>query len=154
GFSRRATSSSINLPDSITSMEKAPDQHAPDELALRLLGNGRKPGHTAGPKIEERDMIKIALGLFALSLTASAGLAEEMTVATPNSIKWGPAPAELPKGGQLAVLSGDPGAKGPYVIRAKLPSGYQVPAHSHPTTESVTVISGTFNIGMGDKLDR
>ena len=99
-------------------------------------------------------MIKIALGLFALSLTASAGLAEEMTVATPNSIKWGPAPAELPKGGQLAVLSGDPGAKGPYVIRAKLPSGYQVPAHSHPTTESVTVISGTFNIGMGDKLDR
>jgi len=98
-------------------------------------------------------MIKIALGLFALSLTASAGLAEEMTVATPNSIKWGPAPAELPKGGQLAVLSGDPGAKGPYVIRAKLPSGYQVPAHSHPTTESVTVISGTFNIGMGDKFD-
>jgi quercetin dioxygenase-like cupin family protein len=99
-------------------------------------------------------MLKLALGVLALSLTASAGLAEEMTVATPESLKWGPAPPTLPKGAQLAVLSGDPGAKGPYVVRVKLPAGYQVPAHNHPTTENVTIISGNFNIGMGDKLDK
>jgi quercetin dioxygenase-like cupin family protein len=40
------------------------------------------------------------------------------------------------------------------VLRAKLPAGYHVPAHNHPTNERVTIISGTFNIGMGDKLDK
>ena len=99
-------------------------------------------------------MIKLALGLIVLSLTASVGLAEEMTVTTPDSLKWGPAPPALPKGAQLAVLAGDPAAKGFYVVRLKLPAGYQVPAHNHPTTENVTVISGTFNIGMGDKVDK
>ena len=99
-------------------------------------------------------MLKFALGLIALLATASAGLAEEMTVTTPDALKWGPAPPVLPKGAQLAVLSGDPGATGPYVVRLKLPAGYAVPAHNHPTTENVTVISGTFNIGMGDKLDK
>jgi hypothetical protein len=34
-----------------------------------------------------------------------------------------------------------------------MPSGYKIPAHSHPMTEYVTVLSGTFNLGMGDKLD-
>jgi hypothetical protein len=33
-------------------------------------------------------MVKFALGILALSLTASVGLAEEMTVATPDAIKW------------------------------------------------------------------
>ncbi|HYZ63282.1 MAG TPA: cupin domain-containing protein, partial [Acetobacteraceae bacterium] len=33
------------------------------------------------------------------------------------------------------------------------PSGYKVPAHRHPTAEYVTVLSGNFNLGMGDKLD-
>jgi quercetin dioxygenase-like cupin family protein len=28
-----------------------------------------------------------------------------------------------------------------------------VPPHTHPKTERVTVISGTFNIGMGDQFD-
>ena len=30
---------------------------------------------------------------------------------------------------------------------------YQIPAHHHPTTENVTVLSGSFHAGMGDKLD-
>jgi hypothetical protein len=43
---------------------------------------------------------------------------------------------------------GDPGKAGPFTIRLKVPAGYKIPAH-----EAVTVISGNFNIGMGDKLD-
>jgi quercetin dioxygenase-like cupin family protein len=99
-------------------------------------------------------MIKLALGLVALSLTTSAALGEDMVVATPDALKWGPAPPSLPKGAQMAVLSGDPSGNGPYMIRSKLPAGYQVPAHNHPTVENVTVISGTSNVGMGDKLDK
>lgn len=63
------------------------------------------------------------------------------------------APPSLPPGAQVAVLSGDPSKDGPYVIRAKLPAGYKIPAHTHPTDENVTVLSGTFHFGMGDKLD-
>jgi quercetin dioxygenase-like cupin family protein len=99
-------------------------------------------------------MVKLAPGILALSLTASVGLAEEMTVATPDAIKWGPAPPVFAKGMQFAVISGDPNASGPYVVREKMPAGYAFPAHNHPETENFTVISGTFNIGMGDKLDK
>ena len=41
----------------------------------------------------------------------------------------------------------------PFTFRIKLPADFKIPAHSHPAIEHVTVISGTFNIGMGDKLD-
>jgi anti-sigma factor ChrR (cupin superfamily) len=71
-----------------------------------------------------------------------------------KDVKWGPAPPVFPKGAQIAVLSGDPFKDGPYVVRLRLPTGYKIPAHNHPTTEYVTVISGTFNLGMGDKLDQ
>jgi anti-sigma factor ChrR (cupin superfamily) len=42
----------------------------------------------------------------------------------------------------------------PFTFRLKLPANYQVPAHWHPAVEHVTVISGTFNMGTGDKLDQ
>jgi hypothetical protein len=84
------------------------------------------------------------------------GLAKAVEVETaPDELKWGPAPPSLPPGAQLAVLSGDPSkAGGQYTMRAKFPDGYKVPPHWHPTDENVTVIQGTFNLGMGDKLDQ
>lgn len=70
-----------------------------------------------------------------------------------DQLQWGAAPSVLPKGAQLAVLSGDPSKSGPFTIRLKAPAGYKIPAHNHPTAERVTVISGDFHFGMGDKLD-
>lgn len=67
---------------------------------------------------------------------------------------WAPAPPVLPAGAEIAVLSGNPFAEGQFVLRLKLPAGYDVPAHIHSGDELITVISGTFNIGHGDKLDR
>jgi len=71
----------------------------------------------------------------------------------PSDIKWGPAPATLPAGAQMAVLDGDPGKAVPFVIRAKFPDGYRVQPHWHPTDENVAVLSGTFLVGMGDTFD-
>jgi quercetin dioxygenase-like cupin family protein len=71
----------------------------------------------------------------------------------PSNLKWGPAPAGLPPGAQVAVVSGDPGGNGPYVIRARMPNGYTVPPHTHPTDENVTVLSGTLHFAMGGTLD-
>jgi quercetin dioxygenase-like cupin family protein len=48
------------------------------------------------------------------------------------------------------VLYGDPGAEGPFALRLKLPADYHIPPHTHPRPEVVTVISGTFRIGMGE----
>ena len=53
----------------------------------------------------------------------------------------------------MAVLAGDPTKEGLFIVRVKMPNGYKIPAHNHPTAEHITVISGRFNIGMGDKLD-
>ena len=76
-------------------------------------------------------------------------------MATPDEIKWGPAPAGLPPGSQMAVLNGDPSVKGqPFVIRAKFSDGYCVPPHWHPTEENLTVLSGTLMMGTGDKMDQ
>ena len=41
----------------------------------------------------------------------------------------------------------------PFVIRAKLPDGYRVAPHFHPTDENVSVLSGTFSAGMGDTFN-
>ena len=76
------------------------------------------------------------------------------TATTAADLKWGPGPDSLPPGAQMAVVDGDPGKAGePFTIRAKLPDGYKVPPHFHPTDENVTVLSGSIAIGMGDKWD-
>lgn len=74
-------------------------------------------------------------------------------VAVPGSIKWAPAPASLPPGAELAVLEGNPAQAGAFTMRLAMPDGYRIPPHFHPVTEHVTVIEGTFNVGMGDVFD-
>lgn len=103
----------------------------------------------------QRSLIGLALVL--LGVSTSAACADDMKMAMPvnaNAMKWGPVPPMLPKGAQIAIVSGDPFKDGLYVVRLKMPAGYKIPAHNHPTTEYVTVISGRFNLGMGDKLDK
>jgi quercetin dioxygenase-like cupin family protein len=75
------------------------------------------------------------------------------TLLAPADVQFGPGPAALPKGAELAVLSGDPSKAGPFTIRARFPAGYKVPPHWHPTDEHVTVLSGTVSFGMGDTFD-
>ncbi len=73
---------------------------------------------------------------------------------TPDDVQYGPAPAFLEKGAQLAVLEGNPmGSTGDYTVRLKAPAGYKIAPHFHPKRENVTVISGTLQVGMGDKFD-
>jgi quercetin dioxygenase-like cupin family protein len=80
------------------------------------------------------------------------GSDKDHVLLSPDAIKWGPAPPSLPAGAKAAVLTGDPSKAGPYVIRVKMPDGYKVPPHWHPTDENVTVLQGTLMVGKGDKL--
>jgi hypothetical protein len=63
-----------------------------------------------------------------------------------DGFKWAAGPTSLQKGSQIAVLFGDPAKEGAYGYRVKVPAGYTVPAHMHPTDENITVMSGTFII--------
>jgi ChrR-like protein with cupin domain len=74
-------------------------------------------------------------------------------VALPGEIKWSPAPAVLPRGAQLAVIEGDPTKAGEFTMRLRMPANYRIPPHFHPATENITVIQGTFFLGMGDTFD-
>lgn len=70
-----------------------------------------------------------------------------------DNFTWGPAPAVFPPGAQMAVLQGDPGGTAVFTVRLRIPDGYKIPPHTHPTDENVTVINGTFRVGMGATFD-
>lgn len=71
---------------------------------------------------------------------------------TPNDLKWADIPS-LPPGAKVAVIEGPMDQATPFTFQLKLPADYKIPAHWHPAIEHVTVISGTFHMGIGDKLD-
>ncbi len=100
----------------------------------------------------------IAVSLLALS-PFSAGHEKEKkhdasAIHRPDDLKWQDGPPSLPPGAKIAVLEGDPAKEGPFVFRVKVPDGYRIPTHTHPKAERVTVNSGTFNLGMGEKFDQ
>jgi len=87
-----------------------------------------------------------------LALALTLGLAGSAFAQAPT-IAWGPAPAVFPAGAKMAVLQGDPSTAALFTVRLEMPDGYTIPPHFHPTDEHVTVIEGTFLVGMGDKAD-
>jgi hypothetical protein len=91
-----------------------------------------------------------------LTITIGAPTApSEKNTFTPDTVPYGPPPAFLNPGAQLAVLEGNPGASsGDYTVRLKMPDGYRIAPHWHPLRENVTIISGTFKVGMGDSFDQ
>ena len=100
-------------------------------------------------------LVTVAAYAAATSMAAKDAAAPmQHTVVKADAVQWGPAPPILPAGAQMAVLQGDPGKPGEYTVRLSAPDGYVVAPHWHPTTENVTVISGTFHVGAGDKVDK
>ena len=85
--------------------------------------------------------------------TAAKPTAPAVVIVTPDKVQWGPAPPIFQPGAQIAVLAGDPSKAGPFILRLKVPDGYRIMPHWHPTAENVTVISGEFHAAMGDKFD-
>ena len=102
--------------------------------------------------------IKLALAcLSAAALLGMASLSREEKSETPGhgiirsaDLKWTP----IMKGCELAPVNGDPAAEGTeFVLRLKCAAGTKIPVHWHPTDENVTVLQGTFQVGMGERFD-
>jgi quercetin dioxygenase-like cupin family protein len=94
-------------------------------------------------------MRRTILTAFALVITGGVAFAQS----GPPAIKWGPAPAVFPAGAEMAVLDGNPAGTGLFTVRLRMPDGYKIAPHTHPTDENITVISGTFDVGMGTTFD-
>ena len=96
-------------------------------------------------------MLCLAGQLFTIAAHPGSG---DKNAFTPEAIPWGPPPPFIAPGAQLAVIEGNPmGSSGDYTVRLKMPDGYKIAPHWHPVRENVTVISGSFKVGMGDKFD-
>jgi hypothetical protein len=100
-------------------------------------------------------IVRLLLSALTLGLvinTAPVFAQSQHIVVPADKVQYGPAPAILPAGAQLAVLEGNPAEEGAIVLRLKMPANYKIPAHWHSMDERVTVLSGNFHVGMGDKL--
>jgi quercetin dioxygenase-like cupin family protein len=102
--------------------------------------------------------LPITVALMVGVATVSAALAAEtgsMTLLpSAAAVQWQPAPPSLPRGSQIAVLTGDPGQPGPFVLRVKFPPNTLVAPHRHATAENLTVLTGDFYHGMGETVDK
>lgn len=96
--------------------------------------------------------LSAALAMVCLAMPASWADSTQHMMLTPDELKWTDVPS-MPPGVKIAVLEGPLNEVVPITFRLKFPVNYQLPAHWHPGIEHVTIISGTFNIGIGDKLD-
>jgi len=96
----------------------------------------------------------VLLGLPCLAQTPTAQKAPGHVMVTPDQIQWQPGPASLPPGAQIAVLDGDPAQSGvAYTMGIKMPDGYRIQPHWHPMDVSVTVVKGSFIMGVGEKFE-
>ena len=99
-------------------------------------------------------ILGVMCGIDRPTVIAFQAASTEKHAFTPDEVQYGPAPAFVPPGAQLAVLEGNPlAATGDYTVRLKMPDGYRIAPHWHPKRENVTVVSGNFKVGMGDRFD-
>jgi hypothetical protein len=121
-------------------------------LVVLMVVGGSCAGCAARAHKAEASASGVKASGVAVAAAAAIEAVPPHAVVPPNAIKWVPFPLGGP-GVKAAVLSGDVEKPGPFVLRIKSPAGAKVLPHWHPTDEHITVISGTFALGLGDVFD-
>jgi len=96
--------------------------------------------------------ISYLITIFILFVLCVSSFSQIVTY-TPVNITWNDAAPPLPSTIKIAVLEGDPSKEGEFTIRLKVPADWKIAPHWHPAIEHVTVISGSFYLGNGEKFD-
>jgi quercetin dioxygenase-like cupin family protein len=107
--------------------------------------------------MRKKCLLSICAAWFVLAASVSSIPAQEKKenaashkIERQQDLKWTP----IMKGCDLAPVFGDPGAEGAeFVIRIRCADGTKIPAHWHPTDEHLTILKGSFLVGMGEKFD-
>lgn len=93
-----------------------------------------------------------ALSLAALGFYAPMAISQPAEVDRYPAEKWAPL-GLYPAGAQATLLYGAPDKPGLMVGRIKYPANYRLPAHTHNVDFVVTVLSGTYYSGIGERPD-
>jgi anti-sigma factor ChrR (cupin superfamily) len=97
--------------------------------------------------------VAFAFQLLVMVCQAQAPQPAHDMVSSAAAVNWRPARG-LPSGVGVVVVAGDPSQEGQdFVLRLKLPDGHRVAPHWHPSDEHLTVLAGTFLVGMGEKWE-
>jgi len=96
--------------------------------------------------------VRIAAGV-ALNSAAVAQSAQGVVAVTPVEMKWTSQGGLAAPGMEQLNLLGDPAKPGPYTLRLKFPKGFKIAPHTHPDSREVTILSGIFSTGYGEKFD-
>lgn len=101
-----------------------------------------------------RKILLLAFVAMFLPWASAQGHVGKHVLVKPGEMKWTGAPPSMPPGAQIAIIEGDLTKAEPFTFRLKMPPNYMIAPHTHPAVEHVTVLSGTFHMGAGDKIDR
>jgi len=101
---------------------------------------------------------RLLLAAFASAIVvASVAVAQDgapgVVALTPDEMKWQSQGAFTLPGLEQLTLIGDPAKPGPYTIRLRFPRGYRIPPHIHPDAREVTILSGIYATGYGERFD-
>lgn len=101
-----------------------------------------------------RASLAATFGVTLFTLAAPLAFSDhgDIHTVTPESLKWRFLP-NVPRPIELATVFGDPSQPGPYVFRARMPSGMKLPPHRHPDERRVTVLKGTYWSGIGESYN-
>jgi quercetin dioxygenase-like cupin family protein len=108
--------------------------------------------------------LAVGTAVFAKAGSQTKPATSAHVMAAPDEIRWQPIPPDWADGppppgytlghSEVAIIEGDPTKDGaPFVIRIRSTPGTQLPPHWHTINENITVLSGVFCVGTGDKLD-
>ena len=92
--------------------------------------------------------------LFVIGVLGVSFAHAEQVTATSGNVKWINAPAPLPQGAKIAITKGELGKPGTLRFLLKFPANYVLQPQSSTTLDRIMVVSGNFNMGLGDKFDK
>src|SRR5262245_39424365 len=101
-----------------------------------------------------KTVFALGASVASLSFAEAAHSAEPGVMAlAPSEMKWSAQGGLALSGLEQTVLIGYPSKSGPYTIRLRFPAGFKVAPHTHPDSREVTVLSGTWYTGYGEKAE-
>jgi quercetin dioxygenase-like cupin family protein len=110
----------------------------------------------SGNRISARHKLASAFiiaGIVSSALATAQTAAPGVVALTPGEMRWTSQGALATPGMEQLNLVGNPNLPGPYTLRLKYPKGLKIAPHTHPDSREVTILSGLFATGYGEKFD-
>ena len=90
-------------------------------------------------------ILSATLAAVAFGGAAFAGESPLVISADDDSLEWGPCPAFMPEGCEIAVLNGDPAAANADIF-FRVPGGAEIPLHRHASAERMVLVAGELDV--------